>query len=152
MAPARKILLLLAFFILCAAAILGTYWSRQRIPAPPPRELFSLVNGQLSELRAADFRGAYASSASAVQQHFSLPQFEQMIEHDFTPMLQRQRVEFGQARVVGGSALVQVFLVAPDGAIRSFLYSFTRERGGWKIDGVEPLGPGPGKILPGLHI
>jgi hypothetical protein len=55
-------------------------------------------------------------------------------------------------QVVGDGALVQVFLTTPDGATRAYLYSFTAERDGWKIDGVQPLGSQPAQHLPGLHI
>ena len=48
-------------------------------------------------------------------------------------------MEFGAISVAGGSAMVQVFLRASDGAVRGFLYSFTAESDGWKIDGVQPL-------------
>lgn len=99
-----------------------------------------MVNRQLSALRAADFGSAYRHAAAGVQQKFSLSQFEVMIRRDFSPMTQAQRVEFGAVRVTDGAALVQVFLIAPDGAVRGFLYSFTAEPGGWKINGVQPLG------------
>jgi hypothetical protein len=48
--------------------------------------------------------------------------------------------------------LVQVLLRAPDGAVRGFLYSFTAEADGWKIDGAQPLGPQPVRHLPGLRL
>ena len=60
-------------------------------------------------------------------------------------------MEFGEVHVIGRSALVQVFLIAPDGAIRGFLYSFTAEADGWKIDGVQSLSR-PERRLPGLHV
>ena len=61
-------------------------------------------------------------------------------------------MEFGAVRVAGAAALVQVFLTAPDGLVRGFLYSFTAEPDGWKIDGVQPFGPQPVRRLPGLHV
>lgn len=67
-------------------------------------------------------------------------------------MTQAQRVEFGAVRVAGGSALVQVFLIARDGAVRGFLYSLTAEPDGWKIDGVRPLGAQPERRIPGLQV
>ncbi len=111
-----------------------------------------MVNRQLSAFRAADFQSAYRHSAAGVQQKFSLAQFERMVRHDFASMAQLERVEFGAVRVDGASALVQVFLIAPDGAVRGFLYSFSAEPDGWKIDGVQPLGAQPGRHLPGLHV
>jgi hypothetical protein len=61
-------------------------------------------------------------------------------------------VEFGAIRIEGASALAQVFLTAPEGTVRGFLYSFTCEADGWKIDGVQPLGNRPLPHLPGIHI
>ena len=147
-----KVALLLFFFALCGAALLATHSVHNQTPAPPAKELFSVVNRQLSAFRAADFGSAYRHAAAGVQQKFSQPQFELMIRRDFSSMTQAQRVEFGAVRVAGASALVQVFLIAPDGAVRGFLYSFTAEPGGWKIDGVEPLGAQPERRLPGLHV
>lgn len=147
-----KISFLLFFFALCGAAIVVTHLPREHMPAPAAKELYSIVNRQLSALRSDDFDGAYRHAASGVQQKFSRPQFELMIRRDFASMTQAQRVEFGTVQVAGGTALVQVFLTTPDGAMRGFLYSFTAEADGWKIDGVQPLGPQPVRRPPGLHI
>ncbi|HEY2800636.1 MAG TPA: DUF4864 domain-containing protein [Chthoniobacterales bacterium] len=147
-----KASLLLFFFALCGAAILATHNARNRIPPPPAKELFSLVNRQLSAFRAADFERAYRHAAGAVQERFSPAQFELMIRRDFSSMTEAQRVEFGAVHVAGATALVQVFLIAPNGAVRGFLYSFTAEPDGWKIDGVQPLGRQPVRRMPGLHV
>ena len=147
-----KLSFLLFFFALCGAAIVVTHLAREQMPAPAAKELYSIVNRQLSALRSDDFDGAYRHAASGVQQKFSRPQFELMIRRDFASMTQAQRVEFGTVQVAGGTALVQVFLTAPNGAMRGFLYSFTAEADGWKIDGVQPLGPQPVRRPPGLHI
>jgi hypothetical protein len=147
-----KISLLGFFFALCGASILATHFARERTPPPATRDLFSLVNHQLSDLRAADFDSAYRHAATGVQQKFSRSQFELMIRRDFSPMTEAEHVEFGAVRVAGAAALVQVFLTAPDGMVRGFLYSFTAEPDGWKIDGVQPLGPQPVRRLPGLRL
>ncbi|MEO8438656.1 MAG: DUF4864 domain-containing protein [Spartobacteria bacterium] len=147
-----KVFLLLFFFALCGAAVVGTHLARQQTPAPASRELYSLVNRQLADLRADDFDSAYRHAAAGVQQQFSRAQFEQMIRRDYSSMQEAQRVEFGAVQISGATALVQVFLTAPDGTVRGFLYSFTAEADGWKIDGVQPLGPQPVRRLPGLHV
>jgi hypothetical protein len=147
-----KVSLVLFFFALCGAAIIATHLHRERTPAPAAKELYSIVNRQLSALRSDDFDNAYRHAASGVQQKFSREQFELMIRRDFSSMTEAQRVEFGAVQVAGAAALVQVFLTTPDGAMRSFLYSFTAEADGWKIDGVQPLGPQPVRRPPGLHI
>lgn len=132
--------------------MLATHFAGKRTPAPGPRELYSVVNRQLSAFRAADFDSAYRIAAAGVQQKFSLPQFELMVRRDFSPMTRAGHVEFGALRIDGATALVQVFLTAPNGAARGFLYSFTAETDGWKIDGVQSLGERPRRRLPGLHI
>jgi len=147
-----KVALLLFFFALCAVAILATHFARERAPAPPAKELYSVVARQLSAFRAADFGSAYRHAAAGVQQKFSLPQFELMIRRDFSPMTRAQHVEFGAVRMAGATALAQVFLTAPDGTVRGFLYSFTAEAEGWKIDGVQSLGEKPVRRLRGLHL
>ena len=147
-----KISLLLFFFALCGGAMIATYRAQERTPPPATRELYSIVNQQLAAFRTADFDSAYRRAAAGVQQKFSRAQFELMIRRDFSPMTEAAHVEFGAIGVEGGSAMAQVFLMAPDGAVRGFLYSFTAERDGWKIDGVQRLGPQPARHLPGLRL
>ncbi len=147
-----KVFFLLFFFALCAAAVVGTHLAREHRPAPAARELYSIVNQQLSALRADDFDGAYRQAASGVQQKFSRSQFELMIRRDFAFMQKADRVEFGAVQLAGATALVQVYLTSPDGVVRGYLYSFTAESEGWKIDGVQPLGPQPVRRRPGLPI
>jgi Domain of unknown function (DUF4864) len=147
-----KVSLLVFFFALCCAAIVVTHLSRQRAPAPAAKELYSIVNRQLFDLRSDDFDSAYRHAASGVQQKFTRAQFELLIRRDFWSMREAQRVEFGAVQVTGAAALVHVFLTTPDGAMRGFLYSFTAEGNNWKIDGVQPLGPQPLHRLRGLHI
>ena len=147
-----KTSLLLFFFALCGAAIFATFRAQERTPPPVPRELYSIVNRQLAAFRTADFDSAYRHAAAGVQQKFSRAQFELMIRRDFSSMTDAEHVEFGAVSVAGGSALAQVFLRAPDGAVRGFLYSFSAELDGWKIDGVQALEPQPVRHLPGLRL
>ena len=144
--------LLFAFFALCGMAMVATHRKSERTAPPAARELYSIVNGQIAAFRTADFDTAYRHAATGVQQKFSRTQFELMIRRDFSPMTQAEHVEFGAISVAGASAVVQVLLRAPDGAVRGFLYSFTAEADGWKIDGVQPLGSQPLRHLPGVHI
>jgi len=147
-----KFSLLVFFFALCGAAIVATHLARERTPTPAAKELYSIVNRQLFALRTDDFDSAYRHAASGVQQKFSRTQFELMIRRDFSSMTEAHRVEFGTVQVAGSAALVQVFLITPNGATRGFLYSFTAERDSWKINGVQSLGPQPVRHLRGLHI
>lgn len=147
-----KASLLLFFFALCGGAVVVTYRAHEWNPAPAPRELYSIVNRQLAAFRTADFDSAYRQAAAGVQQEFSRSQFELMIRRDFSSMTDAEHVEFGAISVAGANAMVQVFLRASDGSVRGFLYSFTAEADGWKIDGVQPLGRQPVRHLPGVHI
>ncbi len=132
-----KSFLLLFFFSLCAAAIIVTPPFARRTPAP--RELYSVVNNQLTAFRAADFSRAYRNASTRVQQKFSLPQFESMIRRNYAEMMtETQRVEFGVVDAQSESAILQVFFFADNGNARAFLYSFVVEDGVWKIEGVEP--------------
>jgi hypothetical protein len=111
-----------------------------------------VVNHQLSAIRANDFDATYRQAATGVQQKFSRAQFEQMIRRDFACMIETGQVEFGTVEIAGPTVMVQVYLTTRDGTARAYLYSFTAEGKGWKIDGVTPLGPQPARPLPGLHI
>ncbi len=144
--------LLFSLFLVCACALLFAHNLRRSLPAPAPRELFAIVNEQLIAFRSADFRGAYHHAAIAVQQKFTLPQFEKMVRQNYSEMTRAQRVEFGVVRMQGESASMQVFVFADDGSLRAFLYSFTNEGDSWKIDGVEELARDrSGHRLAGTH-
>ncbi|MEP6956905.1 MAG: DUF4864 domain-containing protein [Chthoniobacterales bacterium] len=148
-----KASLLLFFFSLCGAAFVVTHQIREHQPPPAPRILFSLVNEQLAAFRAADYPGAYRRASSGVQQKFTLPQFEQMVRRKYRGLASAQRVEFGSVSVQGGTALMQVFFFAPNGAARLFVYTLSAEEGGWKIGGVEELTRyQPRQQLAGTHI
>jgi hypothetical protein len=148
-----KTSLLLFFFSLCGSAIFLTSHVRVRAPSPAPRELFSVVNSQVVAFRSSDFPRAYSNAASAVQQKFTLRQFELMIRRDYPEMTRSHRIEFGFVKVQGATALVQVLFFAADGAVRPYLYSLVAEDSGWKIEGVELMrAPARGQALTGLHV
>ncbi|MEO7724167.1 MAG: DUF4864 domain-containing protein [Chthoniobacterales bacterium] len=147
-----KISFLLFFFALCGVAAVVTHLHQKETPPPAARELYSIVNQQLSALRADDFDTAYRQAASGVHQKFSRDQFELMIRRDFSSMTEAQRIEFGIVQVAGGVAYAQVFLTTPGGARRGYLYSFTAETDGWKIDGVQPIGPQTMRPARGLSL
>lgn len=147
-----KSFLLLFFFSLCTAAIIVTPRFGRQTPAAAPRELYSVVNNQLTAFRAADFSRAYRNASTRVQQKFSLPQFESMIRHNYAAMMgKNQRVEFGVLQAQDESAVLQVFFFAEDGQARAFLYSFVVEDGVWKIEGVESI-PMLRSRQVGLHV
>ncbi len=147
-----KISVLLFFFALCGAAMVITHLHRKERPVPAARELYSIVNQQLAALRSDDFDSAYRHTASGVQQKFSREQFELMIRRDFSSMTVAHRIEFGTVEVADGAAFAQVFLTTPDGARRGYLYSFSAEPDGWKIDGAQPFGPQTSRRARGLAL
>ncbi len=83
MSHAAKASLLLFFLTLCGAATFLTHYVREHKTAPAPRELFTVVNDQLTALRAEDYSSAYRHAASGVQQKFTLPQFETMVRRTY---------------------------------------------------------------------
>jgi hypothetical protein len=144
---------LLAFFVaLCFGAAIAIHLNQEKPPTLAEHDLYSVVNRQLADLRAADFGSAYQYAASGMQQKFSRMQFELMIRRDFVSMTRAARVEFGAVRITDSSAFAQVFLSTPDGLTRVYLYTFAAENGGWKITGVRPLNLQPLTHLPGVHI
>lgn len=134
-----KASLLSFFFALWGAAFVVSYHSRQRLPAPAPRELFAIVNEQLSAFRSSDYPSAYRYAATGVQQKFTLPQFEKMVRQRYGEMVRARRVEFGSVKVDGATALVEVFFISDAGYVRGFVYNLISEGNGWKIDGVDEL-------------
>ena len=139
MTPLAKGSLLTFFFSLCGAAFIISHHTREHTPVPLPHALFAVVNDQLSAFRAADYASAYAYAANGMQQKFTLPQFERMVRRNYAHIAQARRVEFGDVRLDGGSATVEVFFFTRHGAARAFLYSLTAEGESWKISGVEEL-------------
>ena len=139
MTPLAKGSLLMFFFSLCGAAFIISHHVREHAPPPLPHALFAVVNDQLSAVRAADYASAYAYAANGMQQKFTLPQFERMVRRNYAHIAQARRVEFGDVRLDGDSATVEVFFFTRNGDMRAFLYSLTAERESWKISGVEEL-------------
>ena len=148
MTPLAKGTLLTFFFSLCGAAFVVSHHSRTHAPAPAPHALFSVVNNQLTAMRAEDYAGAYRYAANGMQQKFTLPQFERMLRRNYGHMAEAQRVEFGSVQVDRGSAQVQVFFFTRHGSVRTFVYSLTAEGDAWKISGVEEVGSSPRSRVP----
>jgi Domain of unknown function (DUF4864) len=148
-----KAALLCFFFALCASAIVVTHRVHLQKPPPAPHQLFAVVERQLAAFRAADYSSAYRQAASGVQQKFTASQYEAMIRREYGDLSAAQRIEFGLVNVSGSGALVQVFLLGPNGSVRPFLYSLVAEGDSWKINGVQPMPSLPRwKRLSGLHI
>ncbi|MDQ6622469.1 MAG: DUF4864 domain-containing protein [Verrucomicrobiota bacterium] len=139
MTSGTKAVFLSLFLLICALGFIVTQRLRERVAPPAPHDLFAIVNQQLAACRSSDIQSVYRHAAAGVQQRFSLPQFEKMVRERYPTMLRGSRVEFGLVRAEGANAVLQVFFLAADGSVRSFLYSFVHEDEAWKIDGVEEL-------------
>lgn len=145
--------LLLCLLSICGGSFFVAHKVNERVPAPVPRELFVIVNEQLSAFRSSDFQSAYRYAATGVQQKFTVRQFEEMVRQNYLAITESTRVEFGLVRVQGASAVVQVFFFGPNDSVRSFIYSLTNESNSWKIDGVEELkGFRRNNQLAGTHV
>ena len=138
-----KASLLFFFLSLCGVAIFVTDHVRRPVPTPAPHELFAVVEKQVAAFRVADYSSAYRHAASGMQQKFTMPEFEAMIRRDYGDMTNAQRIEFGFVKVIGSSAVVQVFFVGENGSTRSFLYSLIAEGDSWKINGVQQMQDAP---------
>jgi hypothetical protein len=139
MSQPLKATLLFFLLLVCGAGFVVTQKLGEQLPPPAPRDLFAVVNEQLAAFRSSDFRTAYRHAATGMQHKFTLPQFEKMVRQEYPEMVRRYRVEFGLVQVQGPSAVVQVFFLAGDGSVRSFLYSLIHEEDAWRIAGVEEL-------------
>jgi hypothetical protein len=102
-----------------------------------------VVEKQVAAFRVADYSSAYRHAASGMQRKFTMPEFEAMIRRDYGDMMNAQRIEFGFVKVIGSSAVVQVFFVGENGSTRSFLYSLIAEGDSWKINGVQQMQDAP---------
>ena len=147
-----KLALLTFLLALCLGAAIATRLAQRPPAAIAEHDLFSVVNQQLADFRAADFSSAYQRAASGMQEQFSPSQFELMIRRDFFSMTRAARVEFGAVRMANRSAEAQVLLTGPDGLTRIYLYRFAIENGHWKISNVRPLSLQPLTHLPGVQI
>lgn len=148
-----KTALLLFLLCVCGGAFIVAHRVSDRVSPPFPRELFTVVNQQLAAFRSADFQSAYRHAAAGVQQKFTVRQFAEMVRQNYPEMTRAYRVEFGMARVQGASAVVQVFFLAANGSVRSFIYHLTSESNSWKIDRVQELkGYRPNERLAGSHV
>jgi hypothetical protein len=126
-----------AFFCVCATAAIVTHALRERTPPPAPRELYAVVNRQITAFRSHDFPSAYQHAATGVQQKFTVAQFTAMVRRDYPELAHLRGVEFGEVQVRGAAASVEVFFFLGGDAPRSVLYTLVAEGGQWKIAGAQ---------------
>jgi hypothetical protein len=143
----------------CAVSFAGTlalyeYETRPRPEHAAPQELYSAVQHHLAACRCADFPLAYHQTASAVQERFTLVEFERKLRRDYAPVATAQQVEYGairHPRDQADRALVDVYFISRNGEANGWTYTLLYEDGDWKIDHGEPIPGWPaGRRLAGL--
>ena len=139
MAYLTKAAVLLLTIAVCVLGFLVTKKLREQTPSPAPRDLFAIVNQQLTAVRSADFESAYHFAAAGVQQRFTRSEFEKMVRAEYPEMMRGSRVEYGEATIAGQSASVQVYVFGASDSVRVFVYHLAREADAWKVDTVEEV-------------
>lgn len=152
MSQRSKVVVLLMFFSVCAAAALVQSYKDSRPDRLRPRDLYEVVMQQLRACRADNYASAYSNVSSTFQQHWTLCQFSGMMRIGYARILDAERVEFGTFQQTGRHAVVEVFFVSRDGNVFPCIYSLISERDGWKIDGARWVkGWPPGRRIGGIR-
>ena len=137
-------------------AVLLDYTLSPKPEQVTPRELYAVVQKHLAACQAADFPQAYHTSASKVQEHYTLVQFEQKMRQDYRPVAAWHHIEYGavhQTRTDTKKVLVDVYFISQRGEAIGWTYSLVYEEGDWKVDHGEAIPGWPsGQRLKGLRI
>jgi hypothetical protein len=99
------------------------------------KEIVAVIDAQLTAFRKGEVRKAYGFAATALRAQKPLRQFSAIVRASYPEIWANTRAEFGLARDDSEHAtiLVHVFAKASDA---SYDFSLTKERAGWRIDGV----------------
>ncbi len=136
MSRSAKLIVLAAFFIVCAASTVVEGW-RQASGAPlVPNDLYDVVWQQVIAFRADDYASAYRQVSSEFQERFDFDAFTDLARSDLPAVRAAERVEFGAVKRDGARVIVTAYFFLPGGEVLPCLYSLVREENGWKIDGV----------------
>jgi hypothetical protein len=145
MLPARaKISLLAFFFAVCLTAAVITAWLQARADANvKPADLYAVIDRQLGNLRNGDFPHAYEYASRAIQQQYTLQQFADMIQADYSDMTSATRAEYGPVQTRGPHATIQTYLIGPHGQVVPCIFILVHEADAWRIDGARISPPLP---------
>lgn len=148
----QKIILVMCWFVICAAGAVIHHALQVERRSVQPAELYEAVWRQIHAFRAADFPLAYRQISLGFQERFTPDAFVDLVRTDYPDLLRAERIEFGNIQHAGQFAIIQVYFLMPDGDVVPCIYSLVNEDGGWKIDAarVQKRWP-PGRRLGGMR-
>ena len=143
MTRAGKIALLAGCLSLCLAAVLVS-GALDRMRHDPAREIYEVVNNQLTALKRSNFEAAYTQTSEAIRVRFDVDQFRGMLMSHYHPLLMAERIELGAVSHADGFARMQAYLIDTEETVTPCVYHFVMESGGWRVSGVyiQPSWPG----------
>jgi hypothetical protein len=101
------------------------------------------IRSQLDAFNRNDYGEAFHFASPELREHFTLPEFRQMVERGFPRIAHSRKAVFDAAVVRGDMAMVPVTVTGQDGLETRYVYEMHREGSGWRVAGVgEPEGPG----------
>lgn len=112
-----------------------------------PRELYQVVESQIDALRRMDYTTAYTFAATGIQEKFPQEQFREMIRSTYPQLTTQARVSFGETRFAANIKASALVFVERNGITSPMIYLFIKEKGAWKIEGVQLIQTGPQDIL-----
>jgi hypothetical protein len=112
------------------------------VPSQNPRELYSLAENQITAFRRNDFRTAYSYAASGIRQKFPLDQFSEMVRKTYPHLTHSGRLNFGQVEFAANVRASAMIYVSHGSESVPMIYTFVKEHGIWKIEGVQMLRTG----------
>ncbi|MEO7934559.1 MAG: DUF4864 domain-containing protein [Chthoniobacterales bacterium] len=112
------------------------------VPPENPRELYSLAESQISAFRRNDFPTAYTYAASGIRQKFPLDQFSEMVRKTYPHLTRSGRLNFGQTQFAANVRASAMIYVSNGRESVPMIYTFVKEQGKWKIEGVQMLRTG----------
>jgi hypothetical protein len=105
--------------------------------ADPRADMARTVLDQLAAFRRDDWTAAYAYASAAIQSHFDLEAFRQMVTGGYAPIARSITATVSHVEVVDPShGLVEVRVEGANGEMVDALYELVDEQGQWRINGV----------------
>ena len=105
--------------------------------ADPRADMARTVLDQLAAFRRDDWTAAYAYASAAIQSHFDLEAFRQMVTGGYAPIARSTTATVSHVEVVDPShGLVEVRVEGANGEMIDALYELVDEQGQWRINGV----------------
>jgi Domain of unknown function (DUF4864) len=108
-----------------------------------------VIRRQLDAFNRDDYGTAYRFAAPEIQAQFSLPQFQQMVQQGYPQVAHSRSAEFGPPEREQDTVVVPLTVTGRNGVIGHYLYVMRREKGEWRVAGVE--GDHIFQGLPGLR-